>query len=115
MDCWQLCAQIESLTLSAPDAPLVEAMLHHLQACASCRMEFRDYQDVWLMLTAALPTSPVGEALEERAMQRVNVPELVREYSSRARYWKYVVATSVLFLLFQSRSCPYCFVVAGWS
>ena len=100
MDCQELRERIESVTLSSPDDPLDKEVLLHLQDCSNCQREFREYQEAWLLLSAALPQPPVSQEFEDRVMQQViNAPEPTREYTPRERVWKYVLAASVLFLL----------------
>lgn len=100
MDCQQLRERIESVTLRSPDDPRNKEVSQHLQDCSNCRAEFQEHQEVWLLLSAALPPSPVSQELEDRVMQRViNAPEPTREYSLKAKVWKYAMAAAVLFLL----------------
>ena len=96
MDCRKFRNQLESESLQPQDR-LDTELLEHLDSCQACRDEFKQFQDAWSMLPASLPQPTISDDLESRVMDRViKSPEPASEYSSRAVFWKYALATSIL-------------------
>lgn len=100
MECDELRDQFESIALGPPDEWPDHRMLEHLQSCSNCQRELREYQDAWLLLSAATPRAAVSESFEARVMDRVSrVRPASRNYSRNAVVLKYALAAGVMFLL----------------
>lgn len=100
MDCQEIREQFTELSLRSPGDSIEPGILEHLRDCEACQCELLEYQDAWLLLSAALPKPPVSDELEARVMDRIaNGEPTKRTYSQRAVTLKYALAAGLIFLL----------------
>lgn len=101
MNCQQFIFELEELVVDGPEVTLSPEMHRHQLSCPECRLQYRVWQDAWMMLPAALEPAAIPSHLESDLMARMESEQQARPLQESLTFviWKYILAASVLFAL----------------
>lgn len=100
MECADVIRELEELMLQGPQIEPPPELRQHFLECERCRVEWRELQESWLLMTAGLPSEKISSDLNDRVLARVKqgAVALPSPFSANP-LWKYAVAASVLLVL----------------